>query len=120
MKKIPYRLLALCFAAVLFAAPVVVLAQTSPAPAKTEKKAKASPKVDLNTATKAQLAGLPGFDEAAADKVIAARPFANKTQLKSKKLVSDATYEAVKDLVIAKHAKDPNAPKKETKKKKSE
>ncbi|OAM88270.1 helix-hairpin-helix domain-containing protein [Termitidicoccus mucosus] len=121
MNKILRKLLALCFAATLLAAPAVVLAQSAPAPApakaKTEKKAKGPAKVDLNTATKEQLAKLPGLDEAAADKIIAARPFASKTQLKSKKLVSDETYESVKNLVIASQPKSSNSPKKEGKKK---
>ncbi|MDR2674370.1 MAG: helix-hairpin-helix domain-containing protein, partial [Opitutaceae bacterium] len=99
-------------------------AQTAPAPApakaRAEKKEKAAPKVDLNTATKEQLAGLPGLDTATADRIIAARPFANKTQLKSKKLVSEATYEAVKDLVVARKAGAANASKKEKKKSKAE
>jgi DNA uptake protein ComE-like DNA-binding protein len=122
MKKVIRHLLAFCFAAALFAVPSVVSAQSNPssapAKAKAEKKEKAPPKVDINTATKEQLAKLPGLDEATADKIIAARPFANKTQLKSKKLISDATYEGIKDLTVARQPKDPNAPKKESKKKK--
>jgi DNA uptake protein ComE-like DNA-binding protein len=120
MNKILPRLLALCFAATLLAAPAVILAQSAPAPTPAkanEKKAKGPAKVDLNTATKEQLAKLPGFDEATADKIIAARPFASKTQLKSKKLVSDETYESVKNLVVASRPKSPDAPKKEGKRK---
>jgi DNA uptake protein ComE-like DNA-binding protein len=123
MNRILSRLLALCFVAALLAAPAIVSAQSAPpsAPAKArpEKKEKAAPKVDLNTATKEQLAKLPGLDEAAADKIIAARPFTNKTQLKSKKIISDATYEAIKDLTVARQPKTSGA-KKENKKNKPE
>ncbi|OAM88827.1 helix-hairpin-helix domain-containing protein [Termitidicoccus mucosus] len=124
MNKTLRKILALCFAATLLAAPAVVSAQSSPpsapAKAKSEKKAKAAPKVDLNTATKEQLVKLPGIDEATADKIIAARPFTGKGQLKSKKIVSDATYEAIKDLTVAKQPKTSGASKKENKKKKTE
>ena len=121
MNKILRKLLALGFAAALLATPAIVSAQnnSSPAPAKTEKKQKDSPKVDINTATKEQLAQLPGIDAATADKIIAARPFTNKTQLKSKKIISAATYEAVKELTVARQPKDASAPKKEGKKKKN-
>ena len=120
MNKTLHKIVALCFAAALFAAPAVVSAQSNPpsAPAKAGKKEKAPPKVDINTATKEQLAKLPGIDAATADQIIAARPFTNKGQLKSKKIISDATYEAIKDLTVARQPKDSNAPKKESKKKK--
>lgn len=72
--------------------------------------------MDLNSATKEHLAKLPGIDEAAADRIIAARPFANKTRLKSKKLVSDATCESIKNLVVARQSKASGAPKKDRKK----
>jgi hypothetical protein len=122
MKKLLRKLLALGFAAALLATPAVVSAQSdsSPAPAKTEKKQRerGPAKVDINTATKDALAKLPGIDEATADKIIAARPFTNKTQLKTKKIISEATYDGIKDLTVARQPKDPNAPKKEGKKKK--
>lgn len=61
--------------------------------------------VDLNTATAAELTSVPGIGGALAAKIIAGRPYANKAQLKSRKVVTPALYEQLKDFVIAKKIK---------------
>lgn len=60
--------------------------------------------LDLNTATIDEMKAIPSLG-AVADKVIAARPFSNKSQLVSKKILDKASYDQIKSMIIAKKAK---------------
>ncbi len=106
------RIYLLLFAALILS--VVAPAQTGAAPAKSaEKKAskkadaakmETAPKgdlVDINTATEAQLKALPGIGDAYAAKIIAGRPYKNKTQLLSKKILPAKTYSTVRESIVA-------------------
>ncbi len=60
--------------------------------------------MDINSATEAQLKTLSGIGDAYAKKIIAGRPYANKTQLVSRKIVPEATYQKIEQLIIARQA----------------
>lgn len=55
--------------------------------------------ININTASAAELDSLPGVGEVTAEKIIANRPYSSIEELKSKKSVTSATFEKIKDSV---------------------
>lgn len=66
--------------------------------------------VDINSATEAELRAIPGVGEAYAAKIIAGRPYTNKSQLKSRNILPSPVYETVKNQLVAKKTAKSTAP----------
>jgi competence protein ComEA len=110
-KRLFARILPLLLASLML--PVVAPARSFAAAA--AQASTAADKLDINTATADQLKALPGIGDAYSQKIIAGRPYRTKLDLVHKKIIPQATYDKIKDQIIAKQPKanamTPAAPK---------
>ena len=58
--------------------------------------------VDINSASREQLAALSGIGEEYANKVIAGRPYKSKKELKTRKILPQVNYKQIADKITAK------------------
>ena len=111
MRSIEQKLMAQ-IAVLIFALSLIGAAQSSPTAGasagmqSTMDAAKAmAAKLDINTASLDQLKQLPGIGDAYSQKIVDGRPYRTKLDLVHKKIIPQATYDKIKDLIIAKQPK---------------
>ena len=102
MSRLVALMVALAF--VLGTGTTTAWAQPPKDPPKAQPKAPAATKelLDINSASADDLKALKGIGEADAKKIVENRPYRTKDELVQKKVMSKATYDKIKDQVVAK------------------
>jgi competence protein ComEA len=102
MSRLVAVLLAVAFA--FGAGTTTASAQPPKDPPKPQPKAPAAKKapLDINSASAEELKAIKGIGEADAKKIVENRPYKTKDELVEKKVVPKATYDQIKDQIVAK------------------
>jgi competence protein ComEA len=89
------------FALVLLLAVVPAFTALPSATAQTPKPSAATAPLDINTATPDQLKAFSGIGDAYSKRIIDGRPYTAKNQLVTRGILPQATYNKIKDQIIA-------------------
>ena len=111
MKVARYLLILMAACSLLLAADQKKPASKAAAPAAASTASKGA-LLDINSASEQELKQLPGIGDAYAGKIVQNRPYRAKNQLVQKNIIPAATYDKIKDQIIAKQATGAAAKKK--------
>src|SRR6185503_524649 len=99
------NVIAAIFAGALIGSPIYAADTTTKTPAETKKSAPTkkstakADRLDVNTASMDQLKAIRGLNEAEAKKIVEGRPYKRRGELLSRKIVTQETYDKIKDRV---------------------
>ena len=100
-----FLLAALALVAAPYQAPKASKAKQPSTSSPTTSSATSSKLLDINSASQDDLKALPGIGDAYSAAIIKNRPYANKAQLVSRKVIPQATYDKISSRIIAKQSK---------------
>lgn len=96
---------AVALVAAPFQAPKSSKAKPAAASSSAPASAASSKLIDINSASLDELKSLTGIGDAYSAAIIKNRPYANKSQLVSRKVVPQATYDKISGQIVAKQGK---------------